>query len=285
MNIDLAAFRLNALTTLTGSGASAAGGSAGNTDFLNILLQARGASGTLNAGGGSGSAVDALLGGESSRMNSVLSQLEASNAAFLQRYNARVEEIGDEAEVLTQLRERVAELGAASGAMAQLKTDSADDEIRAVLREFIAGYNAWDAEFDPYFERGGLLEDNQAGGVARFSLRREVGSIFHGAGNGGFELGLTDMGVRFTADGQLVLDEAAFDAALASDREGALGTLNNVARAFGQAAEMLSADGHLLDRRIDNAERAVAWAADNQDEVDAEFGPGAVRARLRGLYG
>lgn len=282
MNIDLAAFRLNALSTLT-SGSSAAGqGSAGNTDFLNTLLNAQGAL-AANASGGS-NGIASLLGGESSRMTSVLSQLEASNAAFLTRYSARVEAIGDEATVLTQLRTRVGELGTASEGLSKLSATATDDEIKATLKEFITRYNAWDAEFDPYFEQGALLDDNQAGEVARFSLRREVGSIFHGAANGGVALGLTDMGVSFTPDGQLVLDEAAFDASLTGSREAAVQTLNNVANAFAGAATMLSADGHLLDRRIDNAERAVAWAAENQDEVQAEFGAGALTARVRGAY-
>lgn len=279
MNIDLAAFRLNALATLTtGSTAAGQSGSA-NTDFLSALLNAQSA---LLPGAAASSGAGGLLGGASSQLESVLAQLETSNTAFLRRYNARVEEIGDEAEVLTRLRSRMAELGTASQGLENITGASGDGEIKAALQDFITRYNAWDAEFDPYFEQGALLDDNQAGEVARFSLRREVGSIFHGAGNGGFELGLTDMGVSFTPDGQLVLDDAAFDAALASNRSGAVQTLNNVAKAFGDAAELLAADGHLLDRRIDNAERAVAWAADNQDEVDAEFGPGAVSARLRG---
>lgn len=280
MDIDLAAFRLNALATLRASdGTGRSGTSAASTDFLSTLLDARSAL-TANASAVGASGLSALLGGESGRVDNVLAQLEASNAGFLRRYNARVAEIGDEAEVLTKLRERVSELGTASQSLAALGSDSADGDIKAALQGFIDRYNAWDTEFDPYFEQGALLDDNQAGEVARFSLRREVGSIFHGAGNGGFALGLTDMGVSFTDDGQVVFDEAAFDAALANNRSSALQTLDNVANAFGKAATMLSSDGHLLDRRIDNAERAVAWAADNQRSVDAEFGAGAVIARL-----
>lgn len=275
MDIELAAFRLNALTTLTRSSGSATGGAGTTTDFLSALLNAR--SGLQP---GTGGAVASLLDGESTRMTNVLAQLEASNSAFLKRYNARVEAIGDEAEVLTQLRARLAELGTASQELATVDASHSDDGLRAAVQDFIARYNDWDATFDPYFEPGALLDDNQAGEVARYSLRREVGSIFHGAGNGGFALGLTDMGVHISADGQLSLDRAAFDAALAADRQGAVQTLNNMARAFGEAAAELAADGHLLDRRIDNAERAVAWAADNQAEVDAEFGPGAVLTRL-----
>lgn len=280
MNIDLAAFRLQALSTLTSSNTGSAASSS-NGDFLSALLNAQTALSGTTAGSGS-SAVDALLGSESTRVNNMLAQLEASNAAFMRSYSARVEEIGDEAQVLTRLRSRMAELGTASQGLEGVSTASDDGEIKAALQDFITRYNQWDAEFDPYFEQGAVLDDNQAGEVARFSLRREVGSIFHGAGNGGFELGLTDMGVSFTPDGQLKLDEAAFDAALAGDRKAAVQTLNNVATAFGDAAELLTADGHLLDRRIDNAERAVAWAADNQDEVDAEFGPGAISNRVRG---
>jgi hypothetical protein len=283
MNIDLAAFRLNALTTLTAGGApTGLPGRTGNTDFLNTLLSAQSA---LLPGPAPSRAAVTLPGGESSRLTSVLAQLEASNAAFLRRYNSRVGEIGSEAKVLTQLRARVAELGTASQGLASLAPSSSDGEIKAALQGFVTRYNAWDAEFDPYFERGALLENNQAGEVARFSLRREVGSIFHGAGNEGFARGLTAMGVRFTPDGQLVLDEAALDVALAANRDAAVRTLNNVARALGEAAELLASEGHLLDRRIDNAARAVAWAAGNQDDLEAEFGPGAVSTRLqRSMY-
>lgn len=275
MDIELAAFRLNALTTLTRTGTASGREGAAATDFLGALINARSA--LLPGAGG---AVANPFEGESTRMNSVLAQLEASNSAFLRRYNARVEAIGDEAEVLTQLRARLAELGTASQALASVDTGRGDGELRAALQDFVARYNDWDATFDPYFEPGALLDDNQAGEVARYSLRREVGSLFHGAGNGGFAQGLTDMGVRIGADGQLSIDPAAFDAALAADRQGAVQTLNNMARAFGEAATVLAADGHLLDRRIDNAERAVAWAADNQAGVEAEFGPGAISGRL-----
>ncbi|ENO84847.1 hypothetical protein [Thauera linaloolentis] len=274
MDIDLAAFRLNALALLMRSDASSGATSTGQAGLFETLLKLQSA--RLSGSSGAGMA-GALPGDTSARMQSVLAQLESSNNAFLQRYNARVEAIGDEATVLTRLRSRLAELGSAGDGLQQLTAASTDGEIRTALEGFIARYNQWDTEFDPYFEDGALLDDNQAGEVARFSLRREVGSIFHGAGNGGFALGLTDMGVGFTSDGQLQLDEKAFGAALRGGRDAALQTLHNVARAFSQAAETLASDGHLLDRRIDNAERAVAWAADNQDSVGAEFGPAAAQ--------
>lgn len=286
MNIDLAAFRLNALASLTASNSSGTNTSRSGTDFLNTLLDAKRALVSVS-GSNSGSAASALsaltgTGGGLSQLESVLSRLEASNSTFMRNYSARVAEIGDEATVLAQLRERMSTLGTASQSLGALDTTASDADVKATLRDFITRYNQWDTEFDPYFEDGALLDDNQAGEVARFSLRREVGSIFNGAGKGGYELGLTDMGVSFSKDGQLQLDEAAFDAALAGDRNAALQTLANVAKGFGDAARVLASDGHLLDRRIDNAERAVAWAADNQNKVDAEFGPGAVSARIRG---
>lgn len=282
MDIDLAAFRLNALALLTRADGSTRTSGAGQAGLFEALLKLQ----TTRLLGASDNGVNGLmLGDASAQMDSVLAQLESSNSAFLRRYNARVESIGDEAEVLTQLRERLAELGSAGDGLKQLTAASPDADIKAALKGFIERYNAWDTEFDPYFEDGALLDDNQAGEVARFSLRREVGSIFHGAGNGGFALGLTDMGVSFTPDGQLKFDEQAFDAALLSGRGGALQTLHNVAGAFSAAAELLAADGHLLDRRIDNAGRAVAWAAENQLSVTAEFGPNATAAKLAKWHG
>lgn len=271
MDVDLAAFRLHALATLT-TGRSGSGGirSTGGADFVDVLLQARGALQPVPAASASAGGLPA---GESTRVDALMSRLEASNRAFLQRYNARVAAIGDEAQVLGRLRARLAELGAAGKSLELIPATSSNREVKAALRDFVARYNAWDAEFDPYFERGALLDGNQAGGVARFSLQREVGSIFHGAGNGGFAKGLTDMGVKIMPDGQLGLDEAVLDAALTADPSGGLKTLHNMARAFREAAELLASDGHLLDRRIDNANRAVAWADENQASVEEEFGP------------
>lgn len=277
MNIDLAAFRLNALSTLTtGSGGSGQGGS-GTTDFLGTLMNARSAlAGAPPAGGGA----RPIVAGQASQVELVMAELEASNSAFMQRYNARVKSIGDEADVLTQLRTRVAELGTASQGLKSLSPESSDTDIKAAIEGFVNQYNAWDSEFDPYFEDGALLDDNTAGEVARFSLKREIGSLFHGAGNGGFAQGLTDMGVSFTPDGQLKLDESALNAALSDNRGAAVTTLTNVAKAFGDAAEMLASEGHLLDRRIENAERATSWAEANQRKVEAEFGPGAVYTQM-----
>lgn len=282
MNIDLATFRLNALTALTSAGTSSSGSS---TDFLSTLLNAGSALGSGTSTTHSTASALSAITDTTSQIESVLSQLEASNSTFMRNYTARVTAIGDEATVLTQLRERLSELGSASQSLNTLDTRSSDADIKATLRDFISQYNQWDAEFDPYFEDGALLDDNQAGEVARFSLRREVGSIFNGAGNGGYAQGLTDMGVTIAADGQLQFDEAAFDAALSTDREAALQTLHNVATGLGNAATTLVSDGNLLDRRIDNAEQAVTWAADHQDAVTAEFGPGAVSARIRGALG
>lgn len=276
MHIDLAAFRLHALSTLT-TDSNATTASHGS-DFLSALMAAQ----TRSPLPASGSLPDAGS-GSLERMNSVLAQLEASNAHFLQRYNARVEEIGDEAAILGRLRERMSELGEASTALSALTPQHEDAQLTQALQAFVARYNAWDAEFDPYFEPGGLLRDNTAGEVARFSLRREVGSIFHGAGHGGYELGLSDMGLSFTADGQLKLDEAGFSAALSRDRPAAVQTLDNMARAFAEAAALLSSDGHLLERRIDNAERASHWAAAQQQAIDKEFGPGTTS--LQSLLG
>ena len=278
MNIDLAAFRLNALALLTQPNAGSGAAGAGQNGLFETLLNLQSA--RLNGSPGIG----LPQGDSTARMQSLLAELETSNSAFLKRYNARVESIGDEAEVLTRLRERLAELGSAGDGLKKLTADSPDGDIKAALKDFIGRYNAWDTEFDPYFENGALLDDNQAGEVARFSMRREVGSIFHGAGNGGFALGLTDMGAGFTTDGQLKLDEQAFDAALQSGREGALRTLHNVAGAFSDAAKLLASDGHLLDRRIGNAERATAWAAQNQQALMAEFGPNGAAAKLAKWY-
>lgn len=281
MDIDLAAFRLHALTTLTAGGSNLFSASqSAPTDFVTTLMQAQSRLPTTGTQASS-SAVDALS-NTYNRAQSILDQLEASNAAFLQRYNKRVTEIGDEASVLTRMRERMTELGEASQTLAGLAASQSDAELKQTVQGFLARYNAWDSEFDPYFERGGLLQDNQAGEVARFSLKREIGSIFHGAGRGGYELGLTDMGISFTQDGQLKFDEAAFNRALATHREGAVQTLKNVAKAFGEAADILTSDGHLLDGRIENALRAVQWAANNQGAVESEFGPGAVTQRFNG---
>ncbi len=280
MSPELAAFRLHALSSLVSHANNASRQAVPSADFHATLLAARGlGAADLLSQTQPVPASQSLFGQQT---HDLLTRLEASNRTFLQHYNARVSDIGQESEVLDSMRTRMMELGTASRELERLDPKADSQQIRDALQAFIKRYNDWDAEFDPYFERGALLDNNQAGDLARFSLRREVGTIFHGAGNGGFEKGLTDMGVSITPDGQLKLDEAAFESAYVRAGNQVVQTLHNMARAFGDSAELLTSDGHLLERRIDNAERAIAWAADKQAEVEAEFGPGAVASRLIG---
>lgn len=211
-------------------------------------------------------------------------ELEASNAAFLRHYNAKVESYKVELSILGQMRQRIDEVGASADALNAAAGSGNIQEAKKALQQFVALYNAWDADFDEHFEKGALLEENQAAGYARFALQREVGSLFHGAGNGGVAQGLRDIGVGVGPSGQLSFDEAVFDAVTTRQPGEVLQTLLNMTEKVAETAAMINAPGHLMGNRLGRLNDAVVWAAGHQPALEAEFGPGAATEQALTAY-
>lgn len=153
------------------------------------------------------------------------------------------------------------------------RTSSAD--IKSILTDFIATYNAGVNRFAPDVAKGGVLEGSQEAGRARFGTQRDISDLLVGAVDG-LRGGMSALGVSVDpVTGLASIDEARLDAVLAQDTDADVHTIVDFARQFAKTTAMLNAKGGEQDRQLANLDRAIHWIADHHLAVEKEFGPGA----------
>lgn len=175
---------------------------------------------------------------------------------------------------LSQMGSAVEQMEAA-GTELMDDVDAADSnaDIKAELRQFVDGYNAWVERFGPSVGAGGLLDNIQAGEISFYELEQSVGSIFHGAMNG-FS-GLPDIGVKIDPlTHRASIDDAELDAALAQNKQGVVATIDEFGANFARSADLLNQQDNFIPRQLDNYSRAIDYIADNRSSLEAEFGTG-----------
>lgn len=157
--------------------------------------------------------------------------------------------------------------------LAGIDATTADTEIVARLRDFVAEYNAWEDRFDDTVAQGGVLDNIQAAEISLYELEQSVASIFNGAAGG--VSGLRDLGITIDpATKQAVLDEGRLKAVLASNRQGAIGAIDEFSANFAKSADLLNSEGNFIPTQLDNRSRAINFIADNLTNLQAEFGTG-----------
>lgn len=202
---------------------------------------------------------------------------EMNNASLMATINHKEAAYEAEFSVLSQMRLQMAQLAdVAKEQLSPVTEASSNEDIKARLKTFAAAYNQWDSNFDRYMAPGGLLQDNEAARMVRFSIFRDVDNPFSGAAQG--IAGLRAMGLTTDEGRQLVIDEAAVDAALARNKEGVVATLQQFSSVFQETADCWGADGHVLDNRLHRLADAVSWIESNRASLEAEFGTGAAAA-------
>lgn len=145
--------------------------------------------------------------------------------------------------------------------------------LRARLVAFVADFNAWDARFDAGVAPGGLLAGTQAAQVARTSLRNSLDNPFLGAAEG-FR-GMAGLGLTLDrTTGRAELDLARLDAALAGQREGAVGLMQEFGRSFARSAELLVSEDNVVTRRLGRLDDVIDYIAEHRPALQAEFGLG-----------
>lgn len=203
-------------------------------------------------------------------LRDVLRRPTEALANQLQRNEVRLSAIG-------RLRAAVAGVAEAATGLQREALPSADEALRQALRRFVGAANAEGrVASEVVFNRPGggrpaALGDDGGVRLAAIELRRGVDEPSR---NGG--VSLRSLGLQRETDGTLSFDAAAFDQALAADREQVLRSLDSfgqqvAATAAGQLAPgaNLGRTGRSLDDQLaDLQERAAIQqqAADTRDE-------------------
>lgn len=181
-------------------------------------------------------------------------------------YQAEFAEMRAMQSELAKLQQAGASLAAVDGSL-----DAA--ALRERLMAFVADFNAWDQRFDAAVEPGGLLAGTQAAQVARTSMRNSIDNPFFGAADG-FR-GMAGLGLTLDrATGQIELDVARLDAALAGRRDGAVGLMQEFGRSFARSAELLISEDNFVTRRLGRLDNVIDYIAAQRPALQAEFGLG-----------
>ncbi len=227
-----------------------------NFDFLSTLKIASADSQGLSANGRNVSLFDP----ESAyRMMSVINTRDVS-------YKAQYAELSELGAGVTALQGTAETLGSVDGT-----TDNAT--IKAQLQDFADKYNAWIERFDPTVRTNGLLHGTQAAEISLYELEQSVENIFNGAASG-FR-GMNDLGFSIDpSSNRLSIDAAELDAALATNRSGAINTVQQFAANFAKSAELLNSSNNFIPNRLDNLDRVIDYITENKTSLQAEFGLG-----------
>ena len=289
---------LQSSSTASSSQTSTAGRSTSSesTDFSSSLtlrmaaLQAQSVTSLLGvASGQSSSSLDWLTGASSSassdpRVGDASEALSASGynmslfdpqSAYqmMSIINSRDVSYKAQFSELSEMKTEVADLQQASEPLGSVSEAMDNEAIAAQLQAFATQYNEWIARFDATVKSDGVLAGTQAAEISLYELEQSVENPFNGARDG-FH-GLADLGLTIDESTNLAsLDSGALNAALASNRDGAVNTLQEFSANFAKSAELLNSANNFIPNRLANLDRVIDYVADNKSSLQAEFGLG-----------
>jgi len=182
-------------------------------------------------------------------------------------YKAQFSELSEMQTAIASMQQAGQTLGTVDGSL--------DNEaIKSSLQDFVAKYNDWTKRFDGTVKAGGVLAGTQAAEVSLYELEQSVENPFNGAKDG-FR-GLSDLGVSIDETTNLAsLDTNKLNAALATNKDGAVNTISEFGANFAKSAELLNSANNFIPNRLSNLDRAIDYITENKSSLQAEFGLGA----------
>jgi len=182
-------------------------------------------------------------------------------------YKAQFSELSEMQTAVAGMQQAGLTLGTVGGSL--------DNEaIKSSLQDFVAKYNDWIKRFDGTVKAGGVLAGTQAAEISLYELEQSVENPFNGAKDGVH--GLNDLGVSIDENTNLAsLDTNKLNAALATNKNGAVNTISEFAANFAKSAELLNSANNFIPNRLSNLDRAIDYIAENKSSLQAEFGSGA----------
>ena len=182
-------------------------------------------------------------------------------------YKAQFSELSDMKTAVASMQQAGQTLGTIGGSL--------DNEaIKSRLQDFVGKYNDWIKRFDGTVKSGGVLAGTQAAEVSLYELEQSVENPFNGAKNG-FR-GLSDLGLSIDESTNLAsLDTNTLNAALTTNKNGAINTISEFGANFAKSAELLNSANNFIPNRLSNLDRAIDYITENKSSLQAEFGLGA----------
>lgn len=176
---------------------------------------------------------------------------------------------------LSEMKEAVSEMKEAGQTLGDVVDGTSDNaQITSQLQTFVSKYNEWVTEFQGTVKSDGLLAGTQAAEISLYELRQSIENRFNGAMDG-FR-GLADLGLTIDPTTRLAtLDASKLDAALASNKAGAVNTIDEFSANFAKSAGLLNSVSNFIPNRLANLDRVIDYISENKASLQTEFGLGA----------
>ena len=176
---------------------------------------------------------------------------------------------------LSEMKAAVSEMKQAGQTLGDVVDSTSENaQITSQLQTFVSKYNEWVTEFQGTVKSDGLLAGTQAAEISLYELRQSIENRFNGAMDG-FR-GLADLGLTIDPTTRLAtLDASKLDAALASNKAGAVNTIDEFSANFAKSAGLLNSVSNFIPNRLANLDRVIDYISENKASLQTEFGLGA----------
>jgi len=264
LKMRMAELQANSVSSITSGvlGTSSSGSSA--FDFLS----------SLNNAGNSSTPIASLPGLSATGRN--LSLFDPESAfTMMSKINSLDVTYKAQFSQLSEMKEAVSEMKQAGQTLGDVVDSTSDNaQITSQLQTFVSKYNEWVTEFQGTVKSDGLLAGTQAAEISLHELRQSIENRFNGATDG-FR-GLADLGLTIDPTTRLAtLDASKLDAALASNKAGAVNTIDEFSANFAKSAGLLNSVSNFIPNRLANLDRVIDYISDNKTSLQTEFGLGA----------
>lgn len=175
---------------------------------------------------------------------------------------------------LSEMKTAVASMQQAGQTLGTIGSSLDNAAIKSSLQDFVTKYNDWIKRFDGTVKAGGVLAGTQAAEISLYELEQSVENPFNGAKDG-FR-GLSDLGLTIDETTNLAsLDTNKLNAALTTNKNGAINTISEFGANFAKSAELLNSANNFIPNRLTNLDQVIDYINDNKSSLQAEFGLGA----------
>ena len=176
---------------------------------------------------------------------------------------------------LSEMKEAVSEMKQAGQTLGDVVDSTSENaQITSQLQTFVSKYNEWVTEFQGTVKSDGVLAGTQAAEISLYELRQSIENRFNGAMDG-FR-GLADLGLTIDPTTRLAtLDASKLDAVLATNKAGAVNTIDEFSANFAKSAGLLNSVSNFIPNRLANLDRVIDYISDHKTSLQTEFGLGA----------
>jgi flagellar capping protein FliD len=265
--LSLANFRSQALGSLTGSSAGAKDENSWSSIFQGIASDSASAAplavptkaGEVQGLSSTGRNLGLFDPESAYKMMSVINNNDVS-------YKAQFSE-------LSEMKSYVSQMQDAGQGLGSISESTSDEDITSQLQNFVGQYNDWVQRFNPDMQTGGAMADAQAAQISRYELDQSIKNPFNGARDGVH--GLAGLGIVIDPSTKLAsLDTSRLNSLLATNRKGAVDTVQEFSANFAKSAGLLNSAGNFIPNRLNNLDKVIHYFADHKSALQQEFDTG-----------